>query len=230
MHKQEKTCVRHIGLHTVSSSPVDTLRSTSLPAHKALENTPVAQRLMSPSLTKLEYIEILKIWFSIWAPLENMINERKPQHIARKMAPIRRAHKIQIDLKKLCVTNVSMLTQNRLPFQLDHSHAWLGVAYVLKGSALGAKVIEKHLQTTLNIDASTGAAFFHTTNDTIAWPDWIKWLNNELNNDIDNSEAHEQTPAKNLEQTIDATNCAFSFIKDAFNRLDTFNRQALVHG
>ena len=66
--------------------------------------------------------------------------------------------------------------------------SFIGVCYVLRGASLGGKVIARHLDDTLRLDAAHGAAFFNAeSGDGLGWVQWMRSADQVLlaENDLD---------------------------------------------
>lgn len=209
MPQPENRSARSIAEANPLLGPVEQLRMHSLPAHRALECTNVARSLMSPALNRAQYINLLKIWYSVWEPLEQQLTDHQPAQLTPEFLPSRRAQKIRHDLQQLGDSGQAPTTVT-LPSSLKRSESWFGIAYVLKGSTLGAQVIARQLKLNLNIDAQNGASFFVPetigTDTSAPWPRWITWLDRQLDD-----------PTR-LDHTIEASQNTFAFLNHVFNQ------------
>ncbi len=152
------------------------LRTSTRPLHQKLEDTQCALAIMNPLLQPAEYLELLKWWHRHWKVLEHLERRLRPDHADTLLIPQRRSAKAEADIQALA----GLL--NLPPDDNDYdswpepdipgaSGSWEGLAYVMKGSELGSKMIKKQLQTSLiGTPAINHLGFFDSAPDQPAWP------------------------------------------------------------
>lgn len=169
------------------SSPLQTLRAHTQALHLTLEATPVAQALLSPTLTRTRYADILRMWAAGWHVLEPELFTHRFAQLVPQLLPFARAQRAQADLAYLDMLNArdGAARSGRADLCSTAAGAWagtpaslsgfIGVCYVLRGASLGGKVIARHLERTLGLDADHGAGFFNAeSGDGLSWVQWMR--------------------------------------------------------
>ena len=133
------------------------LRRATQAAHAALEAAPGMQALMSPTLTLDGYRRWVTTWARAWLPLEATVLSRLPPEYPSELIPAKRGHWLQADLRALGLSEASCTVPLGVP--AVSGARWLGAAYVLRGSQLGATVVAAHLDRYLQLSGA-GALFF----------------------------------------------------------------------
>ena len=124
------------------------MRNASREAHAALETTPVAKLLMSPSLSAYDYWRVLDAWLIVWAPLERIVKSTFPSQLSVNRMPVMRSSLLRQDLRGVCdalgefpqsrvALADSKFAINDLATLASKWSGWIGIAYVLQGSILG---------------------------------------------------------------------------------------------
>ena len=206
-------------LQSAPHSASAVLRTRCWPAHQRLESHPVAQQLMSGTLTPQQYAHVLSLWYQAWRPLEHLVVTHAPAEAPKAQWPARRSHLAEQDLTYLGYP--APPTDRPLAPLPDATGArWYGLAYVMQGSALGGQVIAAHLQRLLGLQAGLGASFFAVhvpaTADHMAggrshrprqdWTTWTQWLDQQLDS---------QQPS--TEEAVSAAIATFDYLYDAFS-------------
>lgn len=180
----------------ISVTASQRIRSATRDAHVALEQTPIVKLLMSRSLSVYGYWQVLDNWLNAWAPLEKIVTRACPPEFAVYGMPTMRTRLLRQDLRgihDLLGETPSrggvLITRARAGGELANLAArpsgWLGLAYVLQGSALGGAVVASHLQQTLPQNATNCIRFFCPQADAgigvaTQFRRWLQWLDSEL--------------------------------------------------
>jgi heme oxygenase len=168
-------------------SPTEKIRVATRSLHNSLELTPIAQKLMSIDLNLPAYLRILKVWVEAWSSIEGAIARSAFAADMQWMLPGKRSEVGITELNTLEARYHSGAIQsdfgNRVMFQISPSlGALAGTCYVMRGAALGGKIIGKHLHNTLKLPDRVFASFY-TADDTEQkhWGAWLKECNVLLN-------------------------------------------------
>lgn len=187
------------------------LRDSTHVRHAALERAPIARDLMSPHLTAPRYLDILSVWSSAWAVLEQRIHASPLALAAGDLLPPRRAHLAQDDLlywqKEGYRVVPPAVVDHRLIEALQPADipGLLGVCYVARGASLGSKVIAGHLKKVLPLGSGQGISFFaHECDQSLTWPQWSHSLEASL------------AGPDALAQAVLWANATFAALEDAF--------------
>lgn len=150
------------------------LRERTRPEHDSLERNPFSRALVSETISRARYIEMLRRFHGVFAPLERRFAVGPgPRALPACFVGRGRAVFLESDLRSLGVSDSEIA---RLP-QAPHLPACaaleeaLGCAYVLEGSTLGGQVISSHVSKALGLGAENGARFFAGYGRE-TWPKW----------------------------------------------------------
>jgi heme oxygenase len=202
--------VSHKMTHAIPATRV--LRERTQVRHTALERTPLACDLMSHQLTPTRYVEILNVWVSAWAALEDCIANAPCAAQVETLLPPRRARLGQEDLQYWLAQGYA-----KQPISAPIGHAFsqlgptdkaglLGVCYVARGASLGGQVIARHLTNTLALNEGRGIAFFAPGEEpALTWPQWSHALDAQLD-----------TPAA-VERAVLWADATFAALETAFS-------------
>ena len=161
-------------------APMSTyLRSATHAEHVALEAAPGMQTLMSTTLTLEDYRRWMTAWARCWLPLEAAVQAHVPPEYPAGLIPAQHGHLLHADLQALGLSVASTTEPLALPEM--NGAQWLGAAYLLRGSQLGATVVAAHLDRHLQL-AGAGASFFQArpqdgTSVASSFRDWCDTLN-----------------------------------------------------
>jgi heme oxygenase len=174
----------------------DLIKEATLINHQQVEKTLVGK--MKSMRSKQDYVELLHLFYSYFAGLEQQINayinpSNLPDHAGR-----RKTEAIADDLKALGSQVPVIANGDDLP-QINNELQAFGALYVIEGSTLGGKIISKMIQQYLNINDGTGLSFFDGYGDQTQqmWDTFKQKLN-----DIVKSEADEETVLAAANQTF----------------------------
>ena len=132
---------------------MERLKHETRAEHLALE---ARVPLMQPGLTVPQYAQVLRAFASVVLPLEQRL-AALPLPDALKYPARRHTPALQADLAALGLD----WSPHPLPETLATSlPAAYGTLYVLEGSTLGGQLISRHLKKHLNLDGTSGAAYF----------------------------------------------------------------------
>ncbi len=145
------------------------LKAATRAEHDAIE---AALDLMAPRLTLTDYRRRLRRYHGFYAPLEPLIAAAADwPHWRLDMTARAKTAWLAADL--FCLGDAgkhggappAALPQcSELP-PLDSPAAAFGCAYVLEGATLGGRVISRHIERALGLNAADGARFFHGYGD-----------------------------------------------------------------
>ena len=136
------------------------LRTATAPLHDNLETR---LDLLDPDLDVAAYAYVLSVFAAYYAPLEAQIytlpglDDWVPALERRRKLPLLERDLQHLQPQRGVTTTVPL---DLVP-RLDTPLAALGCLYVLEGATLGGRVIARHLDARLGIDARNGGAF-HT--------------------------------------------------------------------
>lgn len=150
------------------------LRAETSALHRALDSQQQLARLLSPRLTRLEYIETLRLLQGITEPLEVFLAEALPE-LYPPSHP-RRARGLAADLDFLGTGVIGEATsgsdgrrsaglpRGSMPGFLRSLTGGpataLGCAYVWEGSALGGRLIAQRVGVSLGLTPGAGTSYF----------------------------------------------------------------------
>ena len=155
-----KAQIRSEVLPAARAPRMQELREATRAAHDRVERMlPVRE----PGLTRARYVRVLEAMYGFYAPLEASCRAvAGADGVAIELARRAKLPLLETDLVALgnSTDEIRALPRARqLPRLGSASHA-MGVLYVLEGATLGGQIIQRHVQRSLGLDASTGAAFF----------------------------------------------------------------------
>ena len=137
------------------------LREQTAGHHAATEET---VPLMSPGLTRAEYIVVLKRLYSMVSAWDRWADAHVPEDLLPLLAGRRRAVMLQRDLEALGAD-----LRADAPFapglegsqvKGDPRSIFLGRMYVMEGSTLGGQFIARHVESALGIAPGHGNSYF----------------------------------------------------------------------
>ena len=109
--------------------------------------------------TRTQYAELLKIFYTFYAPLEQQLSGVSGIGKLTADIQLRKADSLKKDITALKATTDSLSLCNELPGCTNLSHAF-GIMYVLEGSVLGGKAIANIVTKKLPADTSLPFSFF----------------------------------------------------------------------
>lgn len=151
------------------------LRHATAEAHAAIERLPMMSRLTSSAVTREDYLQYLRTFASIYAPLEQQLYDgldedlRQTLGVSPKLPALRHDLEEQGDLWPQSAPGDEADTA--LP-QEDVA-AIVGGLYVLEGATLGGRTIARHLRRALG--GELGAARFLDFHRERTSPHWKRF-------------------------------------------------------
>jgi heme oxygenase len=152
------------------------IKNATTQSHHLLEKL-VVEKIRSIS-TLNDYADLLRLFFSYFGGLELLIDEHLSTQYFPDLHDRRKAALISQDLQRLGEQVPKMLDPKLLP-AIKNRHQALGALYVIEGSSLGGKHIEKMIRNKLP-DAANEFLFFVGYGDktTEMWNGFKNVLNN----------------------------------------------------
>lgn len=128
--------------------------------HQQVEASQLMVPITEKTVTKEQYIHILKVFYSYFSAIEKKVDQMAEElkHYLPDIASRRKTDWIRIDLEHLHASIPEGTTS--IPVIVTVAQA-LGALYVMEGSTLGARFISATLKEVLAVDASNGALFFN---------------------------------------------------------------------
>ncbi|MBM5573711.1 biliverdin-producing heme oxygenase [Deefgea sp. CFH1-16] len=149
--------------------------------HSRLHQHPLLKGITQSGYSLARYIQLLKAYYEIYSAIETVLLQRQSQfnldfdYQARYKLPW-----LQADLKDLesPPTMSHPTLANETSGIITTPEQWLGAAYVLEGSTLGARVISACLQKTLRISPQFAGHFFNAygLNTSKYWLEYQNFL------------------------------------------------------
>lgn len=181
------------------------LKEITSQSHKNLESLPVSVSIVSPNVTKEEYIHYLNLMHDVVKDAEENIFPQL-EGIINGISERNKAHLLENDFTALGYTKEDSkkpLTGVRHEF----SNAFaLGIMYVIEGSTLGGRFILKNINEALGYSAEHGAEYFAGYGNATG-SHWKSFMNQM-------TQYEEST--KNDTEIIAGANFAFDAIKKHF--------------
>jgi heme oxygenase len=153
------------------------LRQQTEESHLRLEENKYSKALLEPSVARADYRDYIARLYGVTKACENDIFPLI--HFA--LTDVNERYKSGMILEDLKKTGVSEDEISNLPvykFNPTDTAEALGIMYVLEGSTLGGKILYKHVNQYLGIDAETGASYFYGYGQKtgILWKNFITAL------------------------------------------------------
>lgn len=147
-----------------------TLKTETKKEHDELEK---ALDLLSPDFSIDEYRELLKRFWGVYFPVEELIHQSvlvnrygdrfKTQHLHQDLLALGLSDQEIIGLPKVVLNN-----------SLKNPESLLGILYVLEGSSLGALILTRHFHSQFGLSNLNGLVFFHGYGEKTLhmWKEW----------------------------------------------------------
>lgn len=155
------------------------LRTQTHESHQALEDNAVSKALLSEEVSLKDYQAYLSRMYGLKKGLEANAYPLLAG-IFPEISKREKAYLIKADLLK---TGMSEEDVSRIPVKqfspLNEQDA-LGMMYVLEGSTLGGRILYKHVNKALGLDAAGGASFFNGYGDQTGpmWKEFVSTFTN----------------------------------------------------
>lgn len=150
-------------------SLLDTLRHKTTKLHQALHVHPVLKSCQEGTMSKPEYIHLLKAFYSPWKLLIPAIDLVPLEALKPKLR--KRAAAIRDDLKKLKVDQD--IFDPIIPNPILTKEALLGICYVLIGSSMGAGMLSAKIKASLN---DVPVSYLSMSPKDAGWPELVTEL------------------------------------------------------
>ena len=144
------------------------LREQTAGEHAATEDT---VPLMSPTLTREEYIVLLGRLYRVVSAWDRWVDANAPPDLLPLLRGRRRATLLAQDLRAMGAsipTSDNALSEGRMEASdvpSDPRSIFLGRMYVMEGSTLGGQYIARHVEETLGIRPGEGNSYFRGYGD-----------------------------------------------------------------
>jgi heme oxygenase len=160
---------------------LDSLRETTRPHHRAIEQNRLLAAVLRPELTRDLYVQVLARFYGFLKPLEELL--RRSGTDAGSAALLKHHVKTALLERDLAHLGVAAEALRSIPLcdQLpasDRPAARMGILYVIEGSTLGGQVIAGAVKDSLGIDAGSGCAYFtgYGASTRAMWKDTCRLL------------------------------------------------------
>lgn len=165
------------------------LKAATKPQHQALHNIAILNECLTTNFTRPRYMQLLSGYFAIYSSIEmSLLENQKKLNIELDYSNRIKYPWIISDLDDLRYdwsTPMSIkIESERLIQKKQH---WLGVAYVIEGSTLGAQIIANYLARSIGTSSDFAGKFFngYGSNTERNW--------NEFRTFLESEESEEQT-------------------------------------
>ncbi|CAG4990007.1 hypothetical protein DYBT9275_00426 [Dyadobacter sp. CECT 9275] len=145
--------------HEVSELFLQNLRLKTSLQHKLLEENTLSKAILDSGITIATYQRYLMAMYRVVKGVELTVFE-KVQYMIPEINRRRKSHLIIDDLSQTGLSLVSIHSLSPATFLPQNLAEALGILYVVEGSTLGGRLIYKHVQKNLALDATNGASFF----------------------------------------------------------------------
>lgn len=139
---------------------LNSIKSATAENHKNLESSTLMHPIAENSLTRDDYINILKTFYGYFSPLENLV--AKNYDLQKHLPDFYERRKSQWILKDLGFfeqANHDIEICQDIPEVNNLSQAF-GCLYVMEGSTLGGQFISRSVTKQLSLDNTDGVDFF----------------------------------------------------------------------
>lgn len=172
-----------------SLSLLHDLRDATRAAHDELEQTAILTPLLSASLERSQYINVLTMFARFYQTadhhlltMQKTLTEHIPGYTYQPRLPY-----LQQDL--IALGTQPPLSPCNIPAP-ENLHAAIGWCYVIEGSSQGGRIITRRLQQTLALQPDSGLSFFHYFGyEHSGWDTLKNWLATHPRPDTDNTPA-----------------------------------------
>ena len=186
----------------------ESLKEATNESHIQIGKTEAFSQLLSPSLTKEEYTNIITGWFHFITKLEKEYLKLPGIHnIIPDLDERLKTSLLQKEIQELKINNTSPTIDSTTP-ECTNINQFLGILYVLEGSTLGAQFITKQLKTNQNLSELS----FHFYNGYAKFTT-EKWetFKNSLN-------TYGQQHINSHQEIIASANACFVCLSNSINR------------
>ncbi|MBS7565454.1 biliverdin-producing heme oxygenase [Mucilaginibacter sp. Bleaf8] len=154
------------------------LKTDTLVNHQQLEKMLVSR--MKGIRSKLEYVELLQLFYGYFGGLEEKINPYIGINELPDYAQRRKSAALAADISALGGTPAAKATGTDLPEITNAAQAFAAL-YVIEGSTLGGKIISQMMARQLDISDGLGLSFFNGYGEDTdrMWTTFKQALNNQ---------------------------------------------------
>jgi len=164
-------------LQSLEKNLIVALRHATAAAHESIEQLPIMCRIMSATVTRLDYYYYLLVLRELYTPLEAALYTTVAADIQTRLGVRPKLPSLLADLNEQAALNTEEQTTSAAlrkhvllaPAIQDANHL-VGSFYVLEGATLGGRIIARHLQKVLGAELG-GARFldFHGEHTSAVW-------------------------------------------------------------
>ncbi len=147
------------------------LREATMQTHYRLHRHPILAPLMTPELTRAQYVTALRALYGLHSVADDRLGERWPRRM-------RRAPFLALDLDTFGLNPASCAIFSDMASYTTPA-SFLGGRYVVDGSYFGSGPLAANVKRTLGFDAKIGGARFldcPALEPTREWRDLMTWL------------------------------------------------------
>lgn len=138
--------------------------------HDELEK---ALDLLSPDFSLDDYRELLKKFWGVYFPVEELIHQSS---LVKFYGERFKTELIHQDLLALGLSDEEIINLPKVVLKnsLNNPEALMGILYVLEGSSLGAMVLTRHFHSRFGLNILNGLAFFsgYGEKTPVMWKEW----------------------------------------------------------
>jgi len=163
------------------------LRQQTRTLHRAVKALPVPRRVMSPRVTRSDYVHYIAAVYRVYALMESALLDHVPPQLLTALGVRPKLPALAADLAELELSSREPLgraaTALRLPPPDDLAGS-VGALYVLERAAFGGRLVARHLRRHLpDEDGAVPLRFleFHGRESAGAWRRFAKALENLKN-------------------------------------------------
>ncbi len=164
-------------MQSLEKNLIVALRHATAAVHESIEQLPIMCRIMSTTVTRIDYYHYLLVLRELYTPLEAALYTTVAPDIQMRLGVRPKLPALLADLSEQATFNtdkqntIAALREQILlaPAIQDANHL-VGSFYVLEGATLGGRVIARHLHKVLGAELG-GARFldFHGEHTSAVW-------------------------------------------------------------
>jgi len=160
--------------HSDQESFIQNLRQQTAVSHKKLEENYLSKMILDERVTLIDYQNYLSALYGVTLGCETTVFP----HIQDIVTDLEQRYRAQLIAQDLLETGFSQEQIAALPvyrFTFPSVAGYLGAMYVLEGSALGGRILYKHIHKTLGLTQENGCAYFwgYGEQTSIMWKSFI---------------------------------------------------------
>ncbi|WP_342087817.1 biliverdin-producing heme oxygenase [Dyadobacter sp. OTU695] len=135
------------------------LRQETAESHQKLENNPLSEAILAPSVSVKDYQSYLAALFGVTIACEDQVFPA----ISHIITDLSARYKSRLIIDDLLATGLTEAEIDALPihrFEFSSVAEALGIMYVLEGSTLGGRILYKHIHEVHGFTPESGASYF----------------------------------------------------------------------